>query len=308
MSKRNSPNNPASSSSGARRQLGPSDGDITTLPYSDRQLVVVDSDDAVRMAREELMGDSLNDDDLMKRWGTTPPATPAAFVAEAAIHAAAQLWKMRRRAVSTGLPVLLISTSQAAELAFPVGHPLRNVIYVADPVDQGSYYPIHDFHRIVAEGKVAEALRLLRSLGATEISIESSEESSDERAFEAGASAPVGHPDGSAKATRTKKSSSERKTTMRLTPTVPARIPDDLVWYWSEPRWQEMALARMESGLQSFLISAEYTDDFGINANLKAKIAKVGLEFGGSFHEFRRHSYTITGTFGAMLPSPDASA
>lgn len=52
----------------------------------------------------------------------------------------------------------------------------------------------------------------------------------------------------------------------------------------------EIAAARMESGLGQVAIDVRSTDDFGVNAGLKALIAKAGLEAGGKFVE---HQDTI---------------
>jgi hypothetical protein len=70
----------------------------------------------------------------------------------------------------------------------------------------------------------------------------------------------------------------------------------------SEPLWQEVANARLDSGLRAFTLEVNYTDDFGINASLKAKIAGVGLEIGGTFTEYRETVWKLGGTFADRLP------
>ncbi len=39
----------------------------------------------------------------------------------------------------------------------------------------------------------------------------------------------------------------------------------------------------------------EYEDDFGINARLKVKILKSGLEIGGKFENHKKTAYKIAG-------------
>jgi hypothetical protein len=68
-----------------------------------------------------------------------------------------------------------------------------------------------------------------------------------------------------------------------------------------------VANARLESGLRAFTIDVNYTDDFGINASLKAKIASVGLELGGTFTEYRETVWKLSGTFAEKL-TPDATS
>jgi hypothetical protein len=70
---------------------------------------------------------------------------------------------------------------------------------------------------------------------------------------------------------------------MRLKPTQSPWVPTDLVWLPHEPLWQEVAQARLESGLDSFVLDVRSTDDYGVNARLKALVAKAGLEAGGAF-------------------------
>jgi hypothetical protein len=85
--------------------------------------------------------------------------------------------------------------------------------------------------------------------------------------------------------------------TMRLKPTQPASVPPGLVWLPHEPLWQEVAQARLESGLDSFVLDVRSTDDYGVNASLKALVTKAGLEAGGAFVEHRNTVWRLQGTF-----------
>jgi hypothetical protein len=291
--------------------------DVLTLLYPERQLIVVASDDEVeaarRAARKDLdSGGSSNVAAAAARWITPASASNAggaAAIAGAALGAAAvaaglELWKARKRAQTANLPYLVVSDSQAVNLRFPNGHPLRKVVYVGDPGVAGDYYPIATFPRVLFAGKVAEAIRLLRSLGATEISIEYLQGFEQGGAVNLSASSPTGGGvDAEAVVNRTNKARSGAKTTMQLSPTTPPHIPSDLVWFRTEPLWQEIANARLESGLRQFTIDVNYTDDFGINAKLEAKIASVGLGLGGSFTEFRETNWKLTGTFAENVQS-----
>lgn len=286
--------------------------DLLMLSYPERQLIVVDSDAAVEAVRPAASGDAVGKraSDAASSAALSAVAGGVAAVAGGAIAGAAvELWKARKRADSANLPYLIVSTSQAANLRFQHGHPLRNVVYVGDPGLPGNYYPVASFHRILFEGKVAEALRLLRSLGATEISIEYVEGFDRATGVDLSGSTP-GQPgvevDAGVKSTR--KANSGAKTTMQLSPTMPAQIPKDLIWFRSEPLWQEVANARLESGLRSFTLDVKYTDDFGINAGLKAKIAGVGLKLGGTFTEYRETVWKLSVTFAEQLRTGGASA
>jgi len=86
-------------------------------------------------------------------------------------------------------------------------------------------------------------------------------------------------------------------TRMRLKPQGPPCIPDNLVWFPHEPLWQEVADARLTSGLTSFVLDVRSFDDYGVNSSLKALVAKSGLEAGGSFVEHRATLWRLEGTF-----------
>lgn len=286
--------------------------DLLMLSYPERQLIVVDSDAAVEAVRPAASGDAVGKRALDAASSAALSAVAGGVVAVAGgaiAGAAVELWKARKRADSANLPYLIVSTSQAANLRFQHGHPLRNVVYVGDPGLPGNYYPVASFHRILFEGKVAEALRLLRSLGATEISIEYVEGFDRATGVDLSGSTP-GQPgvEVDAGVKSTKKANSGAKTTMQLSPTMPAQIPKDLIWFRSEPLWQEVANARLESGLRSFTLDVRYTDDFGINAGLKAKIAGVGLKLGGTFTEYRETVWKLSVTFAEQLRTGSASA
>jgi hypothetical protein len=88
---------------------------------------------------------------------------------------------------------------------------------------------------------------------------------------------------------------------MKLNPTKAPHIPDGLIWFQHEPLWREVAEARLESGLDAFLIDVRSTDDYGVNAQLKARIAKSGLDAGGTFVEHRDTVWLLQGTFSPQL-------
>lgn len=279
-----------------------------TLMYSDRQFIIVVGDDEVQSAERRPVEVSKGKGTPMLLIptvvGGTGVALPLVAVGVASAAFALQQWRESRgRPKDTDLPYLLVTSSQAQRLNFPYDHPRKNVIYVADPGVGGNYYPIADFHRILFDAKVAEAVRLLSCLAATEFSVEyikgfDRSASVNVSAFPPkGAGIDVG---GTGKSTDNTKS--EAKAAMKLFPTAPAHIPSDLRWFRSEPLWQEVARLRLESGLRTFNLDLSYTDDFGIDASLKAKFAEVGFGLGGTFTEYRETQWKISGTFAELPP------
>jgi hypothetical protein len=74
-------------------------------------------------------------------------------------------------------------------------------------------------------------------------------------------------------------------------------LPQDLVWYPHEPTWQAVAQGRMKFGLSQFSLTVNYEDDFGINAGLKMRVQKVGLDLGGTFEDHTATTWKIHGDF-----------
>ena len=286
--------------------MGYAQDNFMTLSYPERKLIVVENDDDVEAVRRAEIEDAENNQAAEIEKGAGGAAEFLGNVAEAATATASRLWKARKVAKLAKLPFLVVTNSQARILSFPNGHPLSHVVYVGDPGVAGTYYPVANFHRFLFEGKVAEALRLLRSLGATEISIEYLEGFDRGAGVDLSASLPDGPGGKIAGGIRRKsKSASGAKTTMKLSPTARAQIPKDLHWFASEPLWREVAEARMENGLREFTIDLNYTDDFGVNSDLKSSIHDVGLELGGKFTEYKETVWRLSGSFSEKLsPNP----
>jgi hypothetical protein len=211
---------------------------------------------------------------------------------------AADIVKARREMRQGGENLIPISSADAAELQFPVGHPREMVAYIGHPVDPPVYIPVADFHRFLFEHKVAEALRLIRSLGAVTVEVVRVEGWDQTIGVELGVALPdASQTDIGASAGRERSSGRSVLSTMRLKPTHSPSIPADLVWLPHEPLWQEVAQARLESGLDSFVLDVRSTDDYGVNARLKALVAKAGLEAGGAFVEHRNTVWRLQGAF-----------
>ncbi len=264
---------------------------ILNLPYAKRRLIVV-TDTPVEETVER----------HISRWHRivlkSPTLVAVPFVAAGVVSKDIfRAKRMRER----GTDVLPVSLSAAQTLRFPPGHARNNVLYVGHPVDRGSYIPSAEFHRFLFEHKVAEAMQLIRSLGARKVTVRSVKGWSREAALNMGLSLP--NEIGGANATSTAdvgksaSSSHEIVTTMTLEPTQEPTVPSDLVWMPHEPLWREVARARLESGLQEFSIDVRSTDDFGVNASLRALIEKVGFDAGGRFVEHVETIWRLDGSF-----------
>jgi hypothetical protein len=134
---------------------------ILDLPYKDRQSIVI-SDGPSRPPHKidwrRVLKASYGPAGGFGLWGSiTGPASVLA-----------QRKEMRQKYAS----LLQVTQQDAEQLTFPVGHPREKVVYVGHPVDARTYIPMFNFHRFLFEHKTAEALRLVRALGASDILIE----------------------------------------------------------------------------------------------------------------------------------------
>lgn len=284
--------------------------DVRTLSYQERRLLIVD--DARRKA--VLAGKDANSEMPVQGIAIPPIAVVGGGAANAAAGAAAgaiaavvtqQLIdgaarRRARRRANGALPVLVIGQKEAANLSFPLGHPLKGTVYVGHPGIAGAYLPMATFHRVLFNEKAAEALRLLRSLAANEINIEYIEGFKTAGGVDFSMTVPQSVPSsGTAKVTGTKESSTTARVTMHFDPDHEPAIATDLMWYHQEPLWREVAEGRMVSGLRDFQIEVHYFDDFDVDAKLEARIAEAGLSTGGHFTEFRSTIWKLSGTFKA---------
>lgn len=174
------------------------------------------------------------------------------------------------------------------------GIPLYTNTYVCNPIDPRRYYPVDDFHKEMVNHKVMEAIYLLRSLGATEIEIVTSEETKKEFDFNLFFK----------KFTSTnhmnKNSTFKSQLSFSYEPSdIPPFIPEDVYWLDHEPQWEMIANQRLYHGLKSFNLEVEISNDFGVNSELVANLqsGKNAANANGGFNEFKKSSLILVGKF-----------
>jgi hypothetical protein len=192
----------------------------------------------------------------------------------------------------------IIDRSDASFFNFAIGHPQPKTLYVLHPADPRTYIVAGRFHELLFEQKVAEALKLIRCLGAETINVNRLEGWGQESGASAALDVPVADKvNVGGSFSRTTGSGRSIMTSMTLKPKGDPYVPAGLIWFPYEPLWREVAEARLTSGLKSFQIDVKTTDDFGINAQLNAEILNAGLSAGGSFVEHQSTVWRLDGTF-----------
>lgn len=193
----------------------------------------------------------------------------------------------------------ILSERESSNYRFTPGHPRSGECYAVHPLNANAYFPLSDYHRAIFESKTCELISLLMHLGATKIEVQhkngwGSEFSSSlsigipqaDEAVEVDASI-----DG--KGSHSNDILFEAKFRGNENPC----LPDETVWYEFEPTWKQMAEARIKFGSQQFKLTLDYSDDFGVNAELAAKIDKAGGKISGNFSNHKSTSWVVKGEF-----------
>ncbi len=201
--------------------------------------------------------------------------------------------KLIRSTRKKGVVITFIGRSYIEHFKLPPTHPRDDTIYVASPVVRQEYTPLADFHRFTFENKFNELLRLLSHLGAKTIEVYHMRGWGAEFAAHLGVHLST---------SITAKVGAQRQTGQTLlykavlqghTPS----MPEDLKWYSNEQNWQQIVDQRLHHGLQLFSLHHTYTDDFGINTELRDKLKKVGIDLGGKFKGHTETVWRVTGEF-----------
>ena len=263
--------------------------------YADRQKIVVVPDEvaeAERRARKELTtvpNKQVAWEDVATRAAELVVVTSAVLVAMEAIKA---VQKMREK----GLDVWLVGRGELEPVLMPPGHPLDDIVYIGHPAEPGLYYPTAEFHRRVFEHKFCEAVDLLMALGASSVAVERQEGLTREEAGDI--NVPLSPIDSiGARLKRRATKSSEAMFEGTFKGSTDPQVPEHLVWLRSERSWQTLIRARQEHAASKFGLVFRYESDYGVNAELKAKIEGVGLSLGGRFAEQRNTVWRLDAEF-----------
>lgn len=184
-----------------------------------------------------------------------------------------------------------------SDIKFPLGRPNVNSLYIANPVKPDEYVPYDNYELTLFMDKIRELKRLLRSLGATEITFTSLRGTKIEEAkkmessvnAEAGllghkVSGGYGSEDG-----QNRMSSQGIKVDYieRLNSNEYPSLPDRLHWYNSDPEWQDIVDARLHHNQLHFeqsistkqVSSLDEQSEENINAAYENLISHINVNY-----------------------------
>jgi hypothetical protein len=194
-----------------------------------------------------------------------------------------------------GIDVWPVGRTEARTLQLPPGHPQDGLLYVGHPTVPAIYHPAAEFHQRVFEHKFCEAVDLLMALGASKITVKRQEGYTREDARKMDLPlTPTESFGGWFKRSRARDSEILFFATF---PGSSPQLPEGLVWFPWERTWQTVARARTEHHTEEFSLVVSYTENYGVDAGLKAKAAGVGLSVGGEFQEQKDTVWQMDGEF-----------
>ena len=276
---------------------------ILSKPYPERQFIVV-IDDKVEKSKGK--GEYKSEMEL-KSVGSKRAKTvleilednvPATYLFTDAVKTVLKaIGKLKRKRID----VVFISRKDAQKLIFPPGHPQKKVLYVGHPTKPEIYYPFAEFHRFVFEHKFSEAMELLMALGASEFKVKYIKGWKSDFSSKFGLSITKWKPQ--IETSKDKNADSKLLFKGVLKSKKKPKLPKGLAWYPFEPTWQKIAKGRLKYGLKDFSLTVQYNNDYGINAKLKMKVIKAGLNIGGKFEDHKKTEWRIEGKFGKFIRS-----
>lgn len=272
------------------------DESFFSKPYSDRQFIVFVDDEEQPKQQSHLVSKQLLKPSALQKTITRIPAIPVAEMVKAAAEAYSMIRSLKAESAKKNVGVLPIERNDASLFKLPPGHPGRRILYVGHPMEPRTYIPFADFHRFTFEHKFSEAWSLLMHLGARKIRLTVDNGWGMDFLSHLDVAATSSLKAGLRKSTQ-QKSSTSLLCEVELPGNNEPRLPENLAWFPHEPTWQSAAEGRMKFGMAKVRLNLTYRDDFGVDAQLAAKVKKVGFELGGVFQKCEATSWAIEGEF-----------
>ncbi len=242
-------------------------------------------------------------------WWATAASTGALVgtpVGWAAIAGAGISYPAYRRWIRPFMPILraqrtldarLVPASVAARLRMPHGPPQSNTLYVVHPRRSREYLPAGPFHLRLAEEKVAEAMGLMRALGAAKIEVRA--EFSEQSKAAARVVLDTAAQTVEAKGERTRTDTGEVESTYECDGSDTPHVPGNLVWLDVEPTWRELVEGRLSTTnrIRSFTVLIHLNQSYGFDFDLAGKAHKQKIGLGGEASGAMQRVWRMTATF-----------
>jgi len=185
--------------------------------------------------------------------------------------------------MSSEIEIFNARVEESKKLIFQPGHPQDGCTYVQHPFRKNVYYEVNSYHDSLRERKQNELLRILESLGAYSARVEVRHEQQEQRDTESeinvSGSGSYGAVSGSSSTKqnvgRQSSTSSSQSAAVDWSFNPPEKpcIPDDLVFYPTEEKWQQLAASVLRGGLKRAVVDLEYKSEYGITEKYLSDIS-----------------------------------
>ena len=193
------------------------------------------------------------------------------------------------------------------EIAFPMGHPIANQLYIGHPLLRHKYSPFENYQLELIEDKVREFCSIVQALGATEINIECQNSNSGDystngkRHIEGNAGHKMVDVSGSYHNEYSRRLIEELNHSIQLhqtfTPSAAPSLPEDLIWYDNEPSWQRLYKQRMTGSLLTHEERIETRKSQMVESNemteITGEVKTLFSSAGGSWTKNEESKYQI---------------
>lgn len=196
-------------------------------------------------------------------------------------------------------------------IKFPTGHPVANELYIGHPYNPNIYVPYSESEDIFFQDKIDELIYLLQCLGAEEIEITSIKGKSVSE-LENRSGKVSGHVDtltfeGSGSYAKDSKRNQnidaqlQRSFKIKCDPMKYPYIPEGLIWYGEQTRWQRMVEGRLNGNRLEYSESISSTDTRFVSntekKDIKAAAERLWIQVDGSAEsnletQFKEHTET----------------
>ena len=173
-------------------------------------------------------------------------------------------------------------------IKFPTGHPVANELYIGHPYNPNIYVPYFESEDIFFLDKIDELTYLLQCLGAEEIEITSIKGKSisefENRSGQVSAHLDTGVTNFSgtggkaSKTDRSRDSKLQQSFKIKCDPIKYPYVPEGLIWYGEQSRWQRMVEGRLNGNRLEYSESISSTDTRFVS-NTEKKDIKAAAEY-----------------------------
>ncbi len=194
------------------------------------------------------------------------------------------------------------------DIKFPLGRPNANTLYIANPVKPDEYIPYENHEQALFMDKIRDLKRLLRNLGATEITFTSMRGASIEEFEDKAWSVNVDgryeiHKASGGFATKNRREQMNSKGLKvdyieKLNPDKYPVLPDDLYWFESDPEWKDIVEARLHHNQLHFeqSISTNQVSSLDTQTQLDVNAAYENLMFSINANYHREREFHVKTT------------